>query len=183
MNSGSKCNIKFDASPGRPSQKVNNSTIISPSNHLNKEGVVYNDVKNEESKRSLSQAPKIELPSLNKNRSKRALAEIETTQPLPEILQRHVPNVLFSKFASRKANQFSGHLNYNPNIEYRNIFPQILSSNRKIAINVSLDRMPDRNFELTANKPSPAYDPNYTLVDKKVRVPPLGGYKQPVHIP
>ncbi len=35
-------------------------------------------------------------------------------------------------------------MNDDSNIEYNNIFPQILSKNRKIAVNVSLDKMPER---------------------------------------
>jgi hypothetical protein len=85
------------------------------------------------------------------------LPEIEVTLPLPDILKRHVPNVYFSKFTSRKDE--APVLTDDSNIEYRNIFPSILSKNKKIAINVSLERMPERHNDWGAQSPSPSYDP------------------------
>jgi hypothetical protein len=62
------------------------------------------------------------------------------------------------------------------NIEYKNIFPQILSKNKKISVNISLDRMPQRRTEVTVKSSAPSYNPNYNLIEKRIIVPALGGY-------
>lgn len=81
-----------------------------------------------------------------------------------------------SKITSRKDNALQVIFNDDSHIEYNNIFPKILSKNRKIAINVSLDRMVDRK-DIVDNRDAsfPIYKPVYSLVDKKVKVPSIGG--------
>lgn len=87
-----------------------------------------------------------------------------------------MPNIYISKYSSRK-DDYLPILNDDSNIEYKNIFPSILSKNKKIAINVSLERMPQRNIEWGLGQASPSYDPNYKLVDKKVKVPTIVGIR------
>lgn len=95
--------------------------------------------------------------------------------PISDILKSHVPNFQMSKLTSRKDNAFQVILNDDSHIEYNNIFPKILSKNRKITIDFSLDRMVDRK-EIVDNRDAsfPMYNPVYSLVDKKIKVPSIG---------
>jgi hypothetical protein len=79
-----------------------------------------------------------------------------------------------SKLTSRKDNALQVILNDDSHIEYNNIFPKILSKNRKIAINFSLDRMVDRKDIVENHGSFPIYNPVYSLVDKKIKVPSIG---------
>ena len=67
----------------------------------------------------------------------------------------------------------AANLNDDSNIEYKNIFPQILSRNKKISVNINIDRMADRS-EILLPKHSPFYEPTYKLVDKRIVVPSIG---------
>jgi hypothetical protein len=104
---------------------------------------------------------------------------------VPDILTRHVPNVLFSKYTSRKTDLLTVNLTDDSNIEYNNIFPSILSKNKKIAVNVSLERQADRNtsFILNSNTPHPNYTPTYKLIDKKINVPNFSGKQSFKNLP
>ncbi len=73
---------------------------------------------------------------------------MDVTAQLPEILKRHVPNINFSKQPGRRDNVLHVSLQDDSNIEYKNIFPEILSKNKRIAINVSLEKMPERNVDM-----------------------------------
>ncbi len=95
--------------------------------------------------------------------------------PIPDILKSHMPNFQMSKMTSRKDNALQAILNDDSHIEYNNIFPKILSKNKKIAINISLDRMLDRKGIVENRDMSfPSYNPVFSLVDKKVKVPNIG---------
>jgi hypothetical protein len=81
-----------------------------------------------------------------------------------------------AKMSSRRENNMQVILNDDSHINYNNIFPKILSKNRKIAINISLDRMLDRKGIVEKRDLSfPMYNPVYNLIDKKVKVPSIGG--------
>lgn len=96
---------------------------------------------------------------------------------MPDILQRHVPNIFINKFSSRKNDLLTVNLTDDSNIEYKNIFPSILSKNRKIAVNVSLQRQADRPNDWTSpNSSHPMYQPSYKLVEKKVIAPSFGAH-------
>ena len=95
--------------------------------------------------------------------------------PISDIPKSHVPNFQMSKLTSRKDNAFQVILNDDSHIEYNNIFPKILSKNRKITIDFSLDRMVDRKGIVDNRDASfPIYNPVYSLVDKKIKVPSIG---------
>ena len=64
------------------------------------------------------------------------------------------PNVYFSKFSGRESNDiFKPALVDDSSIEYDNIFPAILSKNKKISVNVSLERMTERRPEYGVKSP------------------------------
>ncbi len=55
-----------------------------------------------------------------------------------------------------------------------------MSKNRKIAVNVSIDKMPERrggigSMDNAITSSIPIYDLNYKLIDRKVNVPLMGG--------
>ena len=122
---------------------------------------------------SLHQAPSIHTPTMLKNHS------IETiTEPVPTILQRHVPNVFFDRQTGRRGEMFALNASDDSNIHYENIFPQILSKNIKHSSNVSLEKMVVRKTEFDsagAEMQPTFYDRKYTLIEKKVPVPILVG--------
>ena len=81
-----------------------------------------------------------------------------------------------SKITSRKDNAMKVILNDDSNIEYNNIFPKILSNNKKIAINVNIERYLDRKDIIDGKDNSnPVYHPVYNLVEKRIKVPTIGG--------
>lgn len=61
-------------------------------------------------------------------------------------------------------------MNDGANIEYEKIFPQILSSNRKAANYVRLDKMTERSRIYKDMAGAPDYTVNYSLVDIKPKV-------------
>lgn len=136
-----------------------------------------------ESKRSLSQALQAGgdismLPQLKHLRN-----ETIIPAPVSEIISKHVPNVYFSKFSHRRGDLFMANMNDDSNIDYDNIFPEILSKNKKLAVNVNLERMPIRNSDpaaavsgsLKSISPKPSYEVRYNLIDKRILVPNLAG--------
>jgi len=80
-------------------------------------------------------------------------------------------------------------MNDDSNIEYNNIFPQILSKNRKITVNVSLEKMPERRaafggsgIGLTGHDAQRMggemyYDLNYNQIEKKTIAAMISGKK------
>lgn len=81
-----------------------------------------------------------------------------------------MPNVFFDKQARRKNDYMKLPMNDGANIEYEKIFPQILSSNRKAANYVRLDKMTERSRIYKDMAGAPDYTVNYSLVDIKPKV-------------
>lgn len=81
LNQLAKGFVKFDGQSMRY-KKDPFYSILSPQTQSK------NTLKAEEHKRSISQAPKIELPSIAnmRNNKRNGLAEIENTLPIPDIL-------------------------------------------------------------------------------------------------
>jgi len=124
------------------------------------------------------------LPTISAHRG---IARDKSVPPqAPEGIKSHIPNIYLNKYSSRRNDLMTVILNDDSNIEYNNIFPKILSKNTKIAVNVSLDKMPERKGALFGQKElSPTgqpqrmggemyYDLNYKHIDKKVLVASLG---------
>jgi len=92
--------------------------------------------------------------------------------------KQHIPNFYMSKVTSRRDEALLAIINDDSNIEYNNIFPKILSKNRKIAVNVSLERQMDRKDIIDGKDKGGGadaiYHPVYNLIDKKIKVPSLG---------
>ena len=81
-----------------------------------------------------------------------------------------------NKVTSRRDEALHAIINDDSGIQYNNIFPKILSKNKKIAINVSLERQVDRK-DIVEKRDAGAdaiYNPVYNLIDKKVKVASLG---------
>jgi len=89
-----------------------------------------------------------------------------------------VPNVFFDRQTGRRGAMLALNASDDSNINYENIFPQILSKNIKHSSNVSLEKMVVRKteFESACGEKQPTfYDRKYTLIEKKVPVPILMG--------
>ncbi len=92
-----------------------------------------------------------------------------------------------NKYSSRRNDLLTVVLNDDSHIEYDNIFPKILSKNKKITVNVSLDKMPERrggigSMDNALTQDLPIYDLNYKLIEKKVNAPIIGGKSIKNHI-
>ncbi|CDW77148.1 UNKNOWN [Stylonychia lemnae] len=102
------------------------------------------------------------------------LPSIIKTLEVPQYPQKpraHIPNVYISKFSNRKNEALKVNIADDSNIEYKNIFPEILARNKKQAINISLDKQTDRSkiYKDLAN--APQYTISYNLTEKKSQAP------------
>ena len=114
-------------------------------------------------------------------------------QPAPgdaPAIRSHIPNIYLNKYSSRRGDLLTMVMNDDSNIEYNNIFPQILSKNRKIAVNFSLEKMPERRaafggsgIGLTGHDAQRMggemyYELNYNQTEKKTIAATINGKRQ-----
>eukprot|EP00347_Sterkiella_histriomuscorum_P003993 403362160 len=63
---------------------------------------------------------------------------------IPEKIKSHIPAVYLEKQSKRKMECMKANITDDSNIEYNNIFPRILSHNRKLSTNINIKKMTNR---------------------------------------